>query len=243
MIKLTKDSLDNKIYQMSKIRKIFASFFKLIFTALAIEPADLRKPSVISLILANLWPIFGVLFLDWEIYPIIVLFMMENFIIAIFTIMKIASLPVGKPIKWLQKIILIPYFCLSYGFFMLGQGLAVFIIFSGYFQYSRDFPSISLIYQSLEQYQILWALLALAISHGISFIINYVNKKEYRKNTLDTLIWEPYERVGIMVVVIFTGGFIAKELGSIIALIVLILIKIYMDIIAHLKHHAKVAER
>ena len=52
----------------------------------------------------------------------------------------------------------------------------------------------------------------------------------------------PYNRVGVIMLVVFIGGFIAKELGSIIALVVLILIKIYADILVHLNHHAKIAE-
>ena len=39
-------------------------FFKLEF-----KPADLKKPTVVILILANLLPIYGVLFLGWEVFP------------------------------------------------------------------------------------------------------------------------------------------------------------------------------
>ena len=35
---------------------------------------DWRQPSVIALILANLVPVFGVLFLHWEVFPLMFLF-------------------------------------------------------------------------------------------------------------------------------------------------------------------------
>jgi hypothetical protein len=168
---------------------------------------------------------------------------MESLVITLITVIKIAVVPAGTPKKLLEKILLVPYFCFSYGFFIVLEGLAILFIFSGYPQITSDFPSFNQIYQSLNHYQLQWALLTLIISHGISFVTNYLRKKEYKKHTINDLMWVPYNRVGVIMLVVFIGGVIVKELGSIIALVVLILIKIYADVLVHLDHHAKIAER
>src|SRR5690348_15210944 len=45
---------------------------------------DWRQPSVIALVLANLVPVFGVLALHWEVFPLMFLFWSENVIVGVF---------------------------------------------------------------------------------------------------------------------------------------------------------------
>jgi Family of unknown function (DUF6498) len=227
---------------MSRQKKFSANLHDLFSGVLSIDPAEFRKISVISLIIANFGPLIGVLFLHWNVYPTIVLFWMESLVITLITLIKIAAVPSHTFVKSLEKILLIPYFCLSYGFFLILCGLAIFFIFSGYSQSSSDFPSFSQIYQSLAHYQLQWALLALTISHGISFVTNYMRKKEYQVFTTNDLMWVPYNRAGVIIILVFIGGVLVKETGSIIALTVLILIKVYADIRLHLNHHANTVQ-
>jgi hypothetical protein len=209
----------------------------------AIDPVELRKISVISLILANIWPLVGVLFLKWSVYPVIVLFWMESFVITLITLIKIALVPVSKAIRLAEKIALVPYFTFSYGLFFGFEMIAIYYVFSGVSLQNPDFPGPGTLYQSVQQYQLQWALLALTVSHGISFFTNYLKKKEYKKHTFNYLMWEPYERASVIMILVFIGGFLVKESGSIIALVILILIKIYADILAHIDFHKKIGDR
>jgi hypothetical protein len=55
-------------------------------------------PSIIFLSIANLFPIYGVLFLGWEVFIILFLFWMENLIIGFFNILRMLLLSPENPI-------------------------------------------------------------------------------------------------------------------------------------------------
>ena len=49
------------------------------------------RPSAKVLILANLLPLFGVLFLDWSVFNIVVLYWMENLVLGVINILKMIT--------------------------------------------------------------------------------------------------------------------------------------------------------
>ena len=55
-----------------------------------IEQPTFGKTTYFSLIIANLMPIYGVLFLGWEVFDIIIFYWLETIIIGLFNIIKIA---------------------------------------------------------------------------------------------------------------------------------------------------------
>jgi putative flippase GtrA len=85
----------------------------------------------------------------------------------------------------------------------------------------------------------LWpALLALVVSHGVSFITNFLGRKEYVGRTVRDLMGEPYKRIIILHVTIILGGGMILLLGSPLpALILLIGLKTVVDFGAHRKEH------
>ncbi|MBI4287679.1 MAG: hypothetical protein HY671_04520 [Chloroflexi bacterium] len=89
------------------------------------KPSDLKKPTVIILIIANLLPIYGVLFLGWEVFPLLLLFWTENIMIGVFNILKIAICSPASPVKWIAKIFVIPFFTFHYAVFMLVHGILI----------------------------------------------------------------------------------------------------------------------
>jgi len=85
-----------------------------------------------------------------------------------------------------------------------------------------------------------WAIFSLVISHGISFIMNFITKKEYKKINLEKLMFAPYSRIVIMHLTIILGSFLSLVLGfPTSALILMILLKIIVDFVAHKKEHQK----
>ena len=64
---------------------------------------------LLALVLANLIPLFGVLYLDWDVGSIVVLYWAENLIIGGYTVLKM--LVTGK----LGALPLILFFCRHYG--------------------------------------------------------------------------------------------------------------------------------
>jgi hypothetical protein len=201
---------------------------------------DLLTPSVILLIVANLVPLYGLFSLQWQVFPVLLLFWIENVIIGIFNVLKMIIASPANPGSWLAKIFLIPFFCFHYGMFTLVHGVFVFGFFGGYFTSGASFPDEISVFQAINQHQLGWAILALLLSHTVSFILNYIGKEEYKKAGLQELMGQPYGRVVLLHLTIIIGGFLVMALGSpVSALLILVLLKIFIDIQSHIREHKK----
>jgi hypothetical protein len=209
---------------------------------LKINPADFKKISVIAIILTNLVPIYGVLFMGWQVFPILLLFWIENLIIGVSNVFKMILASPGNFGQWFAKIVMIPFFCVHYGMFTLVHGIFILVFFGGFSKTGTPFPSGNDIGGLVANLQLGWAVLGLIISHTISFITNYIGNGEYKTITLSELMAQPYGRVVILHLTILLGGFMVMALGSpMIGLILLITLKTFVDIKAHLKQHKTVS--
>lgn len=87
-----------------------------------------------------------------------------------------------------------------------------------------------------DQFVTLWpAIAALCVSHGVSFFINFLGRREYVGRNLEDQMTEPYRRIIVMHVTIIVGGILAMALKTPLpALILLIALKIGVDLRAHL---------
>ena len=84
----------------------------------------------------------------------------------------------------------------------------------------------------------IWAVIGLAISHGVSFWENYILGQEYRTGTLNKLMHQPYQRIVVMHIAIIAGSIFVMQLESPVPLlIILILLKIIFDLYLHKKSH------
>jgi hypothetical protein len=208
------------------------------------RPRDFSKPSAVILILANLLPLFGVLFLGWKVFPILFLYWVENIIIGFFNVLKMSFASPANRKAGKAKLPIIAFFCAHYGLFTLVHGVFVIIVFGGTSQGDIGNPDFPPIIASLGNYGILWGIITLFVSHGLSFGINYIGKGEYKEANLNSLMSEPYSRVVVLHVIIIFGGFLITIIGSPeIGLVLLIVIKLGIDILAHLKQHAGVNAR
>lgn len=194
------------------------------------------------LIFVNLIPIFGVLFWDWSLFNIMVLFWSENIVIGFFNIFKIilakgqyknfkfSSSAIKRQdfqnkISDLGAFSMVIFFLFHYGMFTLGHGVFVFAMF-GQGQALRP--------------NLIVGFIALFISHGFSFLKNFIGAGEYKKLSKADVFSAPYKRVIILHVTIIFGGFAAMMLGSpVYALLFLVVLKISIDLIAHKKEHSK----
>jgi Family of unknown function (DUF6498) len=210
---------------------------------LRIEPVDFKKPSVIVLILANFLLLYGILFLDWEVFPLLFLFWVENVIVGIINVLKMAISSPQDAGKWVAKFFMIPFFCFHYGMFTLVHGIFVIGLFGGFF-IEGPFPDGAVFFRTITDHQLYWAILALAISHFISFFYNYIGKGEYKKANLNELMGQPYGRVVVLHLTIIIGGFLVAALGSpAFALVLLIAIKAFIDILAHVRQHSRYSQK
>ena len=92
--------------------------------------------------------------------------------------------------------------------------------------------------------QVKLAVLALFVSHGVSFVQNYLLKQEYKITKPDQLMTSPYGRVIVMHITILAGGFLTMAIGSPAPLlVVMVVLKTVLDINLHNRSHKKVTAR
>ncbi|HAT03594.1 MAG TPA: hypothetical protein DCS29_02330 [Candidatus Magasanikbacteria bacterium] len=195
-------------------------------------PSTRDKISVSFLVASNIVPLIGVLFWDWNVGSILLMYWFENIVIGVYNAVKMAMSPLGKEepqyvtdttLKWS----LIGFFVLHYGGFCAGHGVFVYLLYK-------------ISYGEIGTWPFIVAALSLFASHGISFFQNFIEKKEYTHTTVQQLMFEPYKRIVLIHVVILIGGGATFILGEpLFALIVLILLKIGLDIKMHQKEHKK----
>ena len=187
----------------------------------------LSRVSLAALILANLVPLFGVLFAGWELADVMVLFWAESAVIGFYTLLKMAI--VGK---WFATFIGL-FFVGHYGGFMAVHFLFIYEIFVRG-SYARGTAPGAL--DALTQlFTPLWpAFLALFLSHGISFALNFLGRGEYQRTTASKLMAAPYGRIVLMHVTLILGGWGVMLLNNPLpALVLLIVLKVAADLRAH----------
>lgn len=218
---------------------------------------DLTDIPVISLLFANAIPVFGVLFLNWDAFYIVLLYWAENLVIGFYNVLKIAFAAVPNPIAHAGKLFLIPFFIIHYGGFTAIHGFFVLALFhkgQGPSMEGVNWPCFLVFVQillnvikymySVVPMQVRLAVLALFASHGVSFVQNYLIKGEYKTAKPDKLMSSPYGRIFVMHVAIIAGGFLTMALGSpVLLLVVLVILKIFLDINLHNREHKKAATR
>ncbi len=196
--------------------------------------------SVAVLIAANVLPIYGILFLGWEVFPVIFLYWLENVFVGCFNVLKMLIASPSSAGTWFSKILMIPFFCVHYGMFTGVHGYFVFMMFGDASGLKGDFPTLEVVGDAIEKYNLVYAAFALFFSHGFSFLFNYIGKEEFRNASVNTLMAAPYGRVVILHLTILLGGFLAMALHSpVFALLLMITMKIAADIWSHLRERKK----
>lgn len=209
--------------------------------------------SLLALIGANLIPLAGVFFFGWDVTLIVLLYWTENLIAGFYNILKMATLRLNQAAQNTGKLFLIPFFCLHYGgfcavhgffllhFFKIGSGSSPLENGNGWWGplvfFQLLFSVIAKLWVSKPPGMI-WAVIGLFISHGISFVENYIGGEEYKTGSLQKLMHQPYERIIIMHVAILAGAVFVMNLNSPMPLLImLILFKIFFDLHLHKKSH------
>ncbi|MHC4758884.1 MAG: DUF6498-containing protein [Planctomycetota bacterium] len=209
---------------------------------------------VIALIGANIIPVWGVLYLDWDAFYIVLLYWAENLVVGFYNILKMAMVSKNGVIVNISKIFPIVFFMFHYGMFTAVHGGFVLTFFQktehanimGRESWPCFFAFLQILFDVIRNVYLIipanmkYAVLALFVSHGISFGYNYIYKKEYITARIETLMAQPYGRVVVMHIAIILGAFLTEYMGSPIAvLLVLVVLKIIIDVKFHLKEHKK----
>ena len=200
--------------------------------------SGLLRPSALVLVLANLGPVYGVLFLGWKVFPIIFLFWLENLVIGALNVFRMLLADPGNKPVWLLKLFVVPFFCIHFGLFTFVHGIFVMGFFGGMFRVGAPCPDGDIIIGFIREYKLSWAIIGLAASHAISFAANYIGEGEYLEANPIKLMQQPYGRTIVLHVTIIAGGFLVTILQSpIVGLLLLVALKIGLDLRSHLREH------
>ncbi|MGW8161122.1 MAG: DUF6498-containing protein [Desulfobulbales bacterium] len=214
--------------------------------------------SLTALIGANLIPFGGIFLFGWDVSYIVLLYWIENLVAGFYNILKITFLKISPGGKHLEKLFVIPFFCVHYGgfcavhgifltvFFKIGDGAAPFAggnSWLGPFIFLQLLLSVIAKIWASRPPEMIWAVIGLVISHGISFVENYLLGGEYRNSSIKKLMQQPYQRIVTMHIAILGGAIFIMKLNSPLPLlIILVVMKICIDLYLHKKSHVVKAE-
>lgn len=204
---------------------------------------DKLLASSVVLVLVNLVPLYGVLELGWTVGSVLLLFWLENLVIGLFTVLRIltaASLHNPLPAKLFTVI----FFSLHYGLFCLVHGTLLVELFDVPAMGGQPvllqglFLPLEIALGLVLSTGLLWPLLAIAASHGFSYLANYLGDGEFRTVGVRQLMSQPYPRIMVLQLTLILGGMLLQWLDSPLpGLVLLLAIKIVLDLAAHRREH------
>lgn len=194
--------------------------------------------SLALLVAANLLPLAGVLLWDWDVFFLLLLFWCENVVIGLF---GIARLVVAADRDTVVTGLFHPlFFLVHYGGFMFGHFMVLFGMYTGHIEELGE-SATPADYYSLVIENLNWvAVAALFISHGWSFVENFMGRNEHARLSPMQAMALPYRRMVITHIALIFGGFFLIEQGQPLAgLVLLVIMKIVLDVTFHRSEHRR----
>ena len=190
--------------------------------------------SVLSIILVNIFPIIGVIYLYWDAITIIKLYIIESAIIGFFNFKKIKRAK-GK-IKNTENTGLesaksiARFFFVHYNGFLFIQTIFIYFAFSKIGNESAE-P------KGFFDLDFLLSVVLFIISEAYSYYNNYIQNKNYLTASPDVVMFLPYKRIVVQQLAVLIGGSVLMAYDIPLMLIILVVLKIFFDIMAHYKIH------
>lgn len=188
-----------------------------------------------GLVLANLIPLVGVIWFGWDLFGIVWIYWAENGIIGAYALLRILTAGENHWLDWSSKVFFGPFFVFHFGIFWFVHGGFVYALFGSGQPFVTDGASLS----QLAVAAPLAGLVPLVLSHGASFVFNYLLGGERQASTAGAEMIKPYGRVVVLHIVILGGALLIQLLGApILALVLFIVLKTALDLTIHLTAHA-----
>lgn len=217
------------------------------------ELTDVNKRAVFAtglvLVLANLLPMVFVGKMGWGLMDdspdakkvfvelasiLLILYWAEIMVVGLFNLVRMILIAPAKATlgTHLWKLFFVPFFAAHFGFFCVGIGLAIQLIY-GKDNFEIEEQIAAMINGSTEK--LFWALF---ISHLFSFFWNFVVQREFRRTTVTRRMILPYIRVLPTTILTIAAAFIFQKVElPIWSLFVFIGVKTLIDLIVHCVMH------
>src|ERR1043166_7311521 len=130
--------------------------------------------STIFLLASNAVPLYGVLVLHWQIFPLVLIYWLENVVVGGYNVLRLAVAAPPSAGRWAGKLIVIPIFVVHFGVFPFIHGVFVFILFAGPRYHDSIPPTPAVVLQAIRETGIWFALPSALISHGATFAWHFL---------------------------------------------------------------------
>jgi hypothetical protein len=221
-----------------------------ITVAAAAPTLSIADPALFALVAVNLLPLALAYFGGANAADLLFIYWTENLVIAFYTILRMAMArgPGSQSGIWIGILI----FILHFGMFtFMHGGLLMFFVWdsSNVFELSphgmlnpeiaAEFERQPVDFFNVVPVQFAFVTVALFISHGVSFVQNYIKRGEFLAATPQAEMLRPYNRVAAMhVAAVLTGLFATSRGSPLLMLVLLVAIKTAIDVNAHVRSHA-----
>jgi hypothetical protein len=242
---LVQSKFDRYQYRMIRTHVLFSRVSRTILNRhCIIQGSGVNQRTLLTLfplIFYNLIPIIGVLFWDWTLFTVLLLYWLESGVIGVFNLIRIGMAqapisegfkingqhPAGQYGKWMIML----FFPFHYGMFWLVHGVFVFVFFGLGFMPGAAFTGLSGI-SGINVSGVLLAASVMVISQLMSLLFVFYAQGEYQRISPDQQMRQPYSRVYVLHGVIIGGAFLINQFGTpMAALALLVVLKLTADLV------------
>ena len=191
-----------------------------------------RFPTAIPVIVANCVPIVGVLAFGWDLRSIMFVYWLETAVVVFYSVLKVVTVGGSSTLLWM------PGQVAFFGVFMSFHLMMILAL--GPTPGGVLFPPDVI----RELFRRTWSAgIGLVVSHGISFVVNFLGNGEYRHTTVNEQVGAPWKRVLIMHATMFVGAWSVMLFEAPVgALVMLAVLKIVVDLHGHLRERPATSE-
>lgn len=203
------------------------------------------SPSALALVLANLVPLYGVVFGRWSVLGLLALFWLEVILVGLLGVLRMLIADPSNDSLRGGKIVWVPYFCILFGMSVVGLGIMMHSFFGhleGVMPFDGGVLPVAATVRLLGKLGAWPALASLVASHVFSFFWNYLGHGEFRHAKLTDLMWEANSRAFILFFSLFFGALFMGLGSPVWGLAILVGFKTWLDLAAHLKAHRATAQ-
>ncbi len=227
-----------------------------------IEKTPYAKGTNITLVLANLVPVIGVLLGGWAVFDVLVFYFAETFIIGIFNVAKIfmaSGTPktanmTAKQRRQIEdfekmgnsgcaifgKVFMSGFFLVHYNFFIFVQFVILTTFFAEDAGHLLDNPADIPGFLMGSVPFFIPGLLSIIGSHAHSFYANWYKGKEYQRVHMGQQMFQPYTRIFIQQFVVIFGAILLLTFNTPTVFVLLLIgLKTAVDLGAHIFSHSR----
>lgn len=184
-----------------------------------------RPVALATVVVGNLIPVFGVLFLGWDAAQILILYWVENVILGVLTLPRLIAAAKGKGEGWF----LAGFFIVHYGLFCFGHLTFALLIVSDFTDEAGGLYG--WLFAMLRQPSFLWAVAAIAVLNLATQIREWWGPGLWRTADPKLEMFKPYGRIFVLHLTVLFGSAVAMMLGApVAAILILCVLKALLEL-------------